>query len=60
MATRDDIIPFTGSSEMTFYCRVCKTQFASIPMKEVFQRQANATLKEETDRLVDLHLKNCK
>jgi pantoate kinase len=56
---RDDISVFNGNDAMTFSCKVCKKQFASIPTKDVIRRTVAGTLQQEADRIVAEHLRTC-
>ena len=60
MAKKGDITTDKGQYAMTFHCRACKKDFAKMSTQEVFQRNINRTLDQETDRITADHVESCK
>jgi len=59
MATRKDIVADTQNEAMVFFCKGCRSEFHRIPAKQVFTLQAQGTLQQEADRIIDDHLATC-
>jgi tRNA(Ile2) C34 agmatinyltransferase TiaS len=59
MATKEDISVFNGPDALTFRCKACGNQFASMPSKEAVRRTADRTLEQEVERITKEHLRTC-
>ena len=59
MTTREDIFVDILSEEIVFFCRKCGKPFAGMLEKEIQERKANGTFNEESDRIIEAHLRTC-
>ena len=60
MTTREDIAVDALEEEVVFFCKGCGRPFAGMPEREIRERKANGTFDEESDRIVEAHLKLCR
>jgi hypothetical protein len=60
MTTREDIVVDALEEEIVFFCKKCGRPFAGMPEKEIQERKANGTFDEESNRIIDGHLRTCR
>jgi hypothetical protein len=60
MTTREDIVVDALEEEIVFFCKKCGRPFAGMPEQEIQVRKANGTFEDESDRIIDAHLRTCR
>jgi hypothetical protein len=60
MTTREDIVVDALEEEIVFYCKKCGRPFAGISEREIQERKANGTFEDESDRIIEAHLRTCR
>ena len=60
MTTREDILVDELEEEIVFLCKKCGRPFAGMLAGEIQVRKATGTFAEESERIIDGHLRLCR
>ena len=60
MTAREDIVVDALEQEVVFFCKKCGRPFAGMAEAEIEDRKSNGTFDEESDRIIDAHLRTCR